>query len=96
MLPAGARIWILGAAVLLLAAWGAHWVYQRATHVYLDDARIDGEVVAISSRVAGWITELTVIEGEARLELFQKCPLGCHHFTDIEGVLIDVLNGETQ
>ena len=29
-------------------------------------------------------------EGEARLKLFQKCPLGCHHLTDIEGVLIDV------
>jgi hypothetical protein len=33
-------------------------------------------------------------EGEARLNLFKKCPLGCHHFTDIEGVYIDVLNGE--
>jgi catechol 2,3-dioxygenase-like lactoylglutathione lyase family enzyme len=29
-------------------------------------------------------------EGEARLKLFQKCPLGCFHLTDIEGVLIDV------
>ena len=33
-------------------------------------------------------------EGEARLKLFQKCPLGCHHFTDIEGVYIDVANSE--
>ncbi len=33
-------------------------------------------------------------EGEARLNLFRKCPLGCHHFTDIEGVYIDVANGE--
>jgi len=29
-------------------------------------------------------------EGEARLQLFQKCPFGCHHLTDIEGVYIDV------
>jgi hypothetical protein len=29
-------------------------------------------------------------EGEARLKLFQKCPLGCFHLTDIEGTLIDV------
>jgi catechol 2,3-dioxygenase-like lactoylglutathione lyase family enzyme len=29
-------------------------------------------------------------EGEARLKLFQKCPLGCFHLTDVEGVLIDV------
>ena len=33
-------------------------------------------------------------EGEARLKLFQKCPLGCHHFTDFEGVYIDIANGE--
>ncbi len=55
---------MLAAAVLLLAAWGAHWLYYRWTHVYLDDARIDGEVVTISSRVSGWITELPVIEGD--------------------------------
>jgi hypothetical protein len=29
-------------------------------------------------------------EGEARLELFRKCPLGRFHLTDIEGVYIDV------
>jgi catechol 2,3-dioxygenase-like lactoylglutathione lyase family enzyme len=29
-------------------------------------------------------------EGEARLKLFQKCPLGCFHLTDIEGVHVDV------
>jgi catechol 2,3-dioxygenase-like lactoylglutathione lyase family enzyme len=33
-------------------------------------------------------------EGEARLKLFQKCPLGCYHFSDIEGVYLDVANGE--
>ena len=56
--------WALAAAALLLAAWGTHWLYYRWTHVYLDDARIDGEVVTISSRVSGWITELPVIEGD--------------------------------
>jgi membrane fusion protein (multidrug efflux system) len=67
---AGARFsghgknWMLAAALLLLAAWGAHWAYYRWTHVTLDDARIDGEVVTISSRVSGWITELPVIEGD--------------------------------
>ena len=29
-------------------------------------------------------------EGEARLNLFRKCPLGRFHLTDIEGTLIDV------
>lgn len=31
-------------------------------------------------------------EGEARLKLLQKCPLGCFHLTDIEGVHIDVVD----
>lgn len=58
------KLWFLGIAALLLIAWGTHWIYYRWTHVYLDDARIDGEVVTISSRVSGWITELPVIEGD--------------------------------
>ena len=58
------KLWVLGAAALLLVAWGAHWIYYRWTHVYLDDARIDGEVITVSSRVSGWITELPVIEGD--------------------------------
>ena len=29
-------------------------------------------------------------EGEARLKLLQKCPLGCFQLTDIEGVHIDI------
>jgi catechol 2,3-dioxygenase-like lactoylglutathione lyase family enzyme len=32
-------------------------------------------------------------EGKARLELFQRCPLGCYHLTDIEGVYLDVSEG---
>jgi len=58
------KVLLLGTAALLLAASGAHWVYKRWTHVYLDDARIDGEVITVSSRVSGWITELPVIEGD--------------------------------
>ncbi|HEX6002532.1 MAG TPA: HlyD family secretion protein [Burkholderiales bacterium] len=59
-----AKVWIVAVVALLLIAWGAHWGYQRWTHVYIDDARIDGEVITISSRVSGWITELPVIEGD--------------------------------
>ncbi|MEQ1775830.1 MAG: biotin/lipoyl-binding protein, partial [Burkholderiales bacterium] len=55
---------LLIAAAVVLLAWAGHWLYQRATHVYIDDARIDGEVVTLSSRVSGWITELPVIEGD--------------------------------
>ena len=58
------KTWVLIIVALALLAWGGHWIYQRATHVYIDDARIDGEVVTLSSRVSGWITELPVIEGD--------------------------------
>lgn len=49
-------------AVLFVA--GGYWVYQRFTHVYIDDARIDGEVITLSSRVGGVLVELPVIEGD--------------------------------
>lgn len=58
------KFWLLVVAALLLVTWGADWIYYRWTHVYLDDARVDGEVITISSRVSGWITELPVIEGD--------------------------------
>lgn len=54
----------LATAALVLLAWGGHWVYQRYTHIYIDDARIDGNIITLSSRAAGWITELPVIEGD--------------------------------
>jgi len=60
----GGKTWLIGGAALALVVWGAYWVYTRYTHVYLDDARIDGEVVTISSRVSGWVTELPVIQGD--------------------------------
>jgi membrane fusion protein, multidrug efflux system len=61
----GIKTWLIGAAALALIAWAASWVYHRWTHVYVDDARIEGEVVTIASRVSGWITELPIIEGDA-------------------------------
>src|SRR5438105_12270923 len=63
-LHARAKPWLIGAAALVLLAWAGHWLFLRWTHVYVDDARIDGEVVTIASRVSGWITELAVIEGD--------------------------------
>ncbi len=44
-----------------------------------------GENPLMHGRPLGYGTE-----GEARLKLFQKCPLGRFHLTDIEGTLIDV------
>jgi membrane fusion protein (multidrug efflux system) len=58
------KVWLIGAAVLGVVIWAGTWLVHRWTHVYVDDARIDGEIITISSRVSGWITELNVIEGD--------------------------------
>src|SRR5918911_4296218 len=58
------KAWLVALAALGLAIWAANWAVHRWTHIYVDDARIDGEVVTIASRVSGWITELPVIEGD--------------------------------
>ena len=59
-----AKTWLLAAAAVALLAWAGHWLVHRWTHIYVDDARIDGEVVTIASRVSGWVTDLPVIEGD--------------------------------
>lgn len=46
---------------------------------------LTGENPHLRSRALGYGSE-----GEARLKLLQKCPLGCFQFTDIEGIHIDV------
>jgi len=58
------KTWTLVIVALVLAAWAGDWLYQRFTHLHIDDARIDGEVITISSRVSGWVTELPVMEGD--------------------------------
>ncbi len=63
-LRVNAKAWLIGVAALVLLAWAASWIFHRWTHIYIDDARIDGEVVTIASRVSGWLTELNVIEGD--------------------------------
>jgi membrane fusion protein (multidrug efflux system) len=40
------------------------WIYDRFSHVYVDDARITADVISVSSRVSGWITKLSVSEGD--------------------------------
>jgi membrane fusion protein (multidrug efflux system) len=62
--PSGPKAWLIGAIGIALAIWAGIWFMHRWTHVYVDDARIDGEVVTIASRVSGWLTELNVIEGD--------------------------------
>src|SRR5690242_4043007 len=62
------RVWAKTGFIVVLAVallgWAGSWVNHRWTHIVVDDARIDGEVVTISSRVSGWLTDLPVIEGD--------------------------------
>ena len=58
------KTWVLVIVALVLAAWAGGWLYHRFTHLHIDDARIDGEVITISSRVSGVLTELPVMEGD--------------------------------
>jgi membrane fusion protein (multidrug efflux system) len=62
--PGRAKMVVVALLSILLLAWGGRWLYYRYTHVHVEDARIDGEIVTVSSRVSGWVTELPVIEGE--------------------------------
>ena len=68
--PANGR---LGTAVKLLiifaalaggGLWGTQWLSHRMAHVFENDARIAASVISVSSRVAGWVTKITVIEGD--------------------------------
>lgn len=59
-----ARHLALGLAAIGGLYFLGSWVYDRFTHVYVDDARITADVISVSSRVSGWVTRLTVSEGD--------------------------------
>ena len=50
--------------VVVGGTWGALEVHERLTHVFEYDARISGDLITVSSRVAGWVTKVAVSEGE--------------------------------
>jgi membrane fusion protein (multidrug efflux system) len=54
------------AAIIVVAGgtWGALEVHERLSHVFEYDARISGDLITVSSRVAGWVTKVNVTEGE--------------------------------
>lgn len=56
----------LGLLVLCVFALvvGGRWLHHRFTHVSTDDARIAADMVAISSRVAGWVDEIEIRRGD--------------------------------
>ena len=44
--------------------WGTGWLKHRTSHVLEDDARITTDLIAVSSRVAGWVREIPVSQGQ--------------------------------
>jgi membrane fusion protein (multidrug efflux system) len=66
--PAPARAWRLYGAILaalIVLGAGGWWLYQQFTHVFVTDARVAADIIALSSRVPGWVTAVEVIEGDA-------------------------------
>lgn len=55
---------IAGVAVLFAALlYGGRELHLRLTHVYEYDARVTADIVTVSSRADGWVTDLAVREG---------------------------------
>ena len=54
---------LLVAAILVGIAGLAYWIYGRYTNVIVYDARIKADMIMISSRIDGWVTEVPVSEG---------------------------------
>lgn len=49
---------------LCIALASCYWMYQRYIHVYTDDARIAADMIDISSKSSGLLTDLKVSTGE--------------------------------
>ncbi|MGH8274753.1 MAG: HlyD family secretion protein [Gammaproteobacteria bacterium] len=60
---------IVTACVLLIVlaaigVWIGHWISYRADHVQTEDARIEANVITVTSRYAGWVTSFPLIQGD--------------------------------
>ena len=60
----GIRYLIIGLVVIVGGVFAFREIHQRLIYVYEYDARIAGDMVTVSSRVAGWVTALPVTEGQ--------------------------------
>lgn len=58
------RVLLAVAALGLIFYWLGSWLHFRATHVHVMDARIKTDMVAVASRLPGWVVELQASEGD--------------------------------
>ncbi|QEM83021.1 HlyD family secretion protein [Halomonas binhaiensis] len=63
-LPKASRLALLTLLVLACLIWAGLAIYHRLTHVSAQDARVMADQVTISSRLPGWVTDFTLIEGD--------------------------------
>jgi membrane fusion protein (multidrug efflux system) len=66
--PGRARPWRLYGAILaalIVIGAGGWWLWQQFIHVFVTDARVAADIVAVSSRVPGWVTAVEVIAGDS-------------------------------
>ncbi|MCB1742344.1 MAG: HlyD family secretion protein, partial [Gammaproteobacteria bacterium] len=55
---------LLLAVLGLLGVWGGRWLQTRLAFVHETDARIVADMVAVASRVEGWVVTVPVEEGQ--------------------------------
>lgn len=57
------RVIAILALVLLAVVYGGRELHLRLTHIYEYDARVTADIVTVSSRADGWVTDLAAREG---------------------------------
>jgi membrane fusion protein (multidrug efflux system) len=63
--PKSRRLYGMALAALVVLGAGGWWLYQKFTHVLVTDARVAADIVAVSSRVPGWVSDVQVIAGDS-------------------------------
>lgn len=61
------KLALLVAVVALCLVWGGMAILHRLSHVSAQDARVMANQVTVSSRLSGWVTDFSILEGD-RLE----------------------------
>ncbi|ALM54325.1 HlyD family secretion protein [Halomonas huangheensis] len=63
-LPSTLRLVLMTLLVLACLVWAGLAIHHRLTHVSAQDARVMADQVTVSSRLSGWVTDFSIIEGE--------------------------------
>ena len=83
------------AAVAVGVAGLIYWVYGRYTNVVVYDARIKADMIMISSRIDGWVTEVPVSEG-GKLTAGQPLVMIDHRYSTLHLREIDAQRNSMQ